>query len=210
MRLKCWKFESQIPLVVDGDLDESARDRVLEHVEHCPSCRRDLRLQAVTHEAIIQDPHQTPAPVYFEGVLEEIHRKMPIRATVDRYGLIDWIRNRSAAASTAMACLFFLWVGAGIAVLDLDGDTGLRASSLETQQARDATPTPRSVRTGNIGLVCEGTPVFDYLEQMTPEQLMHLGIDASPPERKPARLLAWRRQAPSAPVSVRREYPPHA
>ncbi|MCX7017140.1 MAG: zf-HC2 domain-containing protein [Candidatus Sumerlaeota bacterium] len=112
MSATCEKMQSLIPLAVDGDLDEAARARVLAHARSCRRCAEGLAAHSALRAAIGQNAEASPPPLYFEGVLAEIHRRMPMRIPA----VVRPARRRrippQTAASAAAAAMVFLWFGA--------------------------------------------------------------------------------------------------
>ena len=112
MKRICDQIQSRIPLAAQGELDESARAEILDHASGCPSCQGALEFQTRLHGAMIEDPMAAPPPVYFEGVLEEIHRRMPARP--QQYLPARRRFQPQTLATALVAALALLWVGAGL------------------------------------------------------------------------------------------------
>jgi anti-sigma factor RsiW len=111
MNLRCSKIQSLVPLAMDGDVDEHVRAKILAHVAGCPACAEAFQFHLDLRGAIENGPASSPPAVYFEGVLAEIHRRLPtaprdIQTTPRRR-----IQPHSIA-SAAAAALALIWVGA--------------------------------------------------------------------------------------------------
>ena len=82
MFTSCGRMQSLIASSAEGELEESLRAKIREHTAECVDCAQAhafcLRLQA----EIESEPMESPPPVYFEGVLAEIHRRMPVRPVI--------------------------------------------------------------------------------------------------------------------------------
>lgn len=175
MTERCDRIQSLIPLAARGDLDESARAEVARHAEACPHCAPCWQFQLRLQEALTQDPLAAPPPVYFEGMLEEIHRRMPVRARSEAPR-----RRRIApqhAATLMMAALAMLWVGAslGPAVTGLLPPLGFKGMGIHAAAPRmvaAAAPEKPLVLIKGYGLVSTDSELL----RMTPEMRRELGL----------------------------------
>jgi hypothetical protein len=171
-----------------GDLDESARAEALEHVLDCEACFGELRFQRKLHDAIEGMPRTAPPPVYFEGVLAEVHRRMPRRAA-----LVVSVRRlrlpeipKQVAATMGMMCLAAGWFSM-LMTADSPEETihvfenGSRGSSggyLSGSFASSRSNDPNTFR--NVELVwAPGLGLINAdsgLLEMTADQLRELGL----------------------------------
>lgn len=112
MSLNCTVTRRTLPDLAIGDLDESTRAEVLEHALDCEHCFAELRFQRTLTDAIEASPRTASPPVYFEGVLAEVHRRMPRRAapvvSVRRLRLPEI--PKQAAATMGMMVLAAGWL----------------------------------------------------------------------------------------------------
>lgn len=77
MSLACSRVQRLIPEAAEGNLDESLRAELFSHADVCNDCACALDLQIRLHREIATAPLAAPPALYFEGVLAQIHRKMP-------------------------------------------------------------------------------------------------------------------------------------
>lgn len=172
MKRSCDQFRPLIAQAVQGELDESTRAEVLGHAGACPECADCLRFQTRLHAAITQDPAASPPPVYFEGVLAEIHRKMPVLPA--RRALRCRRLEPQVVATAMLAALLFIWIGAGV-ITSLP--TGARPGTNRPQDRAlqvasvPAPPRPMMLVKG-YGLVLADSE----LVKMSPAQRRELGL----------------------------------
>ena len=173
-------MQSLMPSAVEGELDESARAVVAAHTARCEACADAWSFYVRLREGLEGDPAAAPPPVYFEGVLAEIHRRMlapassrPRRARISL--------DRPQLASAVMSGLFAIWLLAGFANLMPDpkqsGAGGVERASVAPSRDREVLSAqvprrPRLVAVAGIGLVSEDSPIL----RMSSEMLEDLGL----------------------------------
>lgn len=168
MKISCETVQSLLPDALRGGLDESARAGVLAHTGSCPDCARDREFAERIQSAIADDPLAAPPSLYFEGVLAEIHARMPASAprsrTARRFRL-----QPQAAASCCMLLLFCLWLAplAGPAAARVLRDSRPPAGSTHAAARtapfadRESMRPPRLVAVAQVGLVAEGSYLLE-------------------------------------------------
>lgn len=121
MTQRCDRILSLIPSAADGDLDEASRAKVVEHTLSCPDCAEAWDFHSRLRYEIEAAPASSPPALYFEGVLAEIHRAMPVVAPHSTKVRSVWRRRprRETWATAMTAALMLMWVGMG-AVARLD------------------------------------------------------------------------------------------
>jgi len=110
---ECHRIQSLIPSAAEGELDEGLRAKIADHTETCPACAAAWEFQSRLRTAVEDDPMASPPPLYFEGVLAEIHRRLPAALPVPR--MRSWrLRFRRETLATALTgALLLIWFGAG-------------------------------------------------------------------------------------------------
>lgn len=180
MKMSCDRVQSLLPEALRGMLDEGTRAEALRHADHCPACAEARRFHSRLHAALTLEPMAAPPPLYFEGVLEEIHRAMPLapprRAPVRRRLL------RPQSMATAMvATLALIWFGSGLMMALGDNITQPPFCSQTHGHLARLTPLSRAAQNRNAKpvTVVEGYGFVaadaEWL-RMSPEQRRELGL----------------------------------
>ncbi|MBI3736679.1 zf-HC2 domain-containing protein [Candidatus Sumerlaeota bacterium] len=148
MKLTCEKIHSLITRAADGELEEGLRAEIVAHARGCPLCAEAWNIQTRVDAALRRAPLAAPPPLYFEGVLAEVHRKMP--DAPDRAAKFQ--KNRiqpQTLASGFMAALILLWLGVSVNFrIDFATSGGARtpaASSSLSRMASASANAPRMV-----------------------------------------------------------------
>jgi hypothetical protein len=104
---RCEETRELLPELALGIADGEERARVLEHVEDCARCRRELERQsAVADELLALAPEQEP-PLGFElGVLRSIEPPAPRRGLLRRFAFIAAIVAAVAITAGGMTLGF--------------------------------------------------------------------------------------------------------
>jgi hypothetical protein len=181
MNPTCARVRSLIPQAVQGELDEASRAVVLDHAEHCPDCRSAREFQARLQRALARDPVSAPPDLYLEGVLAEIHRRMP--SLPDRVAGRRRL-DRRHFASAAIAALFALWIGglaagSGLGRAWPGGPGGRSGLTPALIAAARPMPAPRMVAVAGLGLVSEDSGIL----RLPPAMLRELGLREEEIER---------------------------
>jgi len=195
VRSSCAKMHSLMPSAVEGELDESARAVVAAHTGRCEACADAWSFHVRLREGLEGDPAGAPPPVYFEGVLAEIHRRMPVPVSLrPRRARISL--DRPQLASAVMSGLFAIWLLAGFAHR-MPGPTrsaagGVERASIAPSGDREVLSAqvlrhPRLVAVDGIGLVSEDSPILRMSSEMLGE--LGLGCRGSPSRLRPSRRL---------------------
>ena len=118
----CERCREQIPEVLAGRLDKAARDRVIEHMETCSSCRAEMAELGVVWRGMeaLAAPAAEPQPALRERFLEALHAyeagfeagkiaqlppPKPVRVPVERR---PWYSRMHPAWQVAMAAALLL------------------------------------------------------------------------------------------------------
>lgn len=158
-----------------GELDEHSRAELHAHLEQCPTCDAEHAFEHRLQRALTAQPAPTaaPPPLYFEGMLAEIHRRMPDRARAvppRRWRRGEW---RAHLGSAAMGLVLLLWLGAmGGSLRSGAWINGPAAVPRATLPAPSAAATPRLIALDNAGLM----PVSAELLALSDDQWDALGL----------------------------------
>ena len=111
----CERIQSLIAQVAENECDETTRREVTSHADQCRKCASALDFQRELNRAFNNAGIDSPPQLYFEGVLAEIHRKMP--APRVRHQSIPSKRRyfirRDLLADAVIAACFLFFFGAG-------------------------------------------------------------------------------------------------
>jgi hypothetical protein len=177
MKSTCQRIQAAMPAAVERELDEGAREKILAHARRCPACDELLRFQTDLWEAGKRAPLRSAPPVYFEGVLEEIHRRMPLAPRSVPLQL-RWRLRPQTMATAAVAALAVIWLGAAAGPLTPGGlggfwrDAGPASARSTTIVAAQAVPAPvptPMIAIENIGLVRADSPILQMSASMRRE-----------------------------------------
>ena len=113
--MNCERMREQIPELVDGRLNSGARDRAIEHLESCSSCRAEVAQMGAVWRGLDAMPLPEPDPamrVRFQQMLEAYQAGMQ----QGRRRAAGWWPERAAwrwalAASLALALLMAGGIG---------------------------------------------------------------------------------------------------
>lgn len=177
--MRCSKARSLIPAAIDRELDEASRARLAAHAADCPECRAERDFQTSLAEAIARRPMPAPPDLYFEGVLAEIHRRIPTTSPASRGRARRRRVPREWFATAAVLAMALCWAG-------LAADFGERdpgpASRLAAAESAGGSPVrvsrPRAVAivaVQGIGLVSADSQLL----QMPVAALRELGLNVS-------------------------------
>jgi hypothetical protein len=179
MKADCEKIHSLLPAAAEGELDEAARAEVLEHAQECRDCADALDFQTRLHAAVTGDPEPSPPPLYFESVLEEIHRRMPVRPSAGPRARRP-IFHPPAVATALAAALALVWISAGLTFLP--GGEGFKPGVPVARFARSAADWGSRevsfVLVNGYGLLASDSQVWSYPPELRreiglPEALTH-------------------------------------
>ncbi|MBN1516455.1 hypothetical protein JXA32_07780 [Candidatus Sumerlaeota bacterium] len=179
MKRTALHHDDWIVLLSEDARDETQRARLLERLEDGPARERyefHLRLLDAAREA----PMPASSQVYYDGVLETIHRRMPQSPAPARRRPV-WRISRQAGASLFIYALMLFGVGfsllAGGGLIDENANSA-RMNSSRTMLAQapvrttpNANP-PRAVYVKGLGPVAGG----QALRAMNDSELAQLGI----------------------------------
>ena len=177
MNASCARHHSLIVPAVDGEIHETDRDRLMRHLDACPDCTGAFEFQERLRTAIHEAPLPSPPPVYFEGVLAEIHRRMP-QAPPRAFARPRRPLSSRAFATAFMAALVMVWCGALIDTLRPAGMNdpdvvSARPVLVAKAPAPVARPKPvRLVEVKGYGLVPAGSDRLVTLLQMQREGIL--------------------------------------
>ena len=79
MNRTCAQMQMLAPLAAEGSLDEGERSRLRKHAAGCRECSQAVAFHARLREALESAPLNPPPPLYFEGALAAVHRRLPAR-----------------------------------------------------------------------------------------------------------------------------------
>lgn len=115
LRCDCERIQSLIAQVAENNCDETTRKEVTSHADHCRKCASALGFQRELNRAFSNAGNDAPPQLYFEGVLAEIHLKMPTPRV--RHQSISAKRRyfirRDLLADAVIAASFLFFCGAG-------------------------------------------------------------------------------------------------
>ena len=179
MSLSCARAQSLFSPAIDGEIDEGLRARLNGHLNRCAPCADGFDMQRRIGNAIAEGAAASPPPVYFEGVLAEIHAQMP--ATAGSARVREPMLDRQSLATAIVAALALIWfgsfmLGSSVGVPGRDGGPEGAAAPLAVAAARAAAQTIRASQTvvlvRGIGFVSAQSPIL----KMSPAMLMELGL----------------------------------
>jgi anti-sigma factor RsiW len=139
--MNCEKTQERFADYLTGDLDESGRAEVREHILACPACRGDLEDLTVAWARLGVLPEEQPGgPVRsrFYAMLQEYKEgleaeKKAARAAGSRPGWRDWFTfRRPAFAASFSVLLLVLGLGAGL-LLNGGRVAGVRYATLSRE-----------------------------------------------------------------------------
>jgi anti-sigma factor RsiW len=119
--MNCDRIQSLLPMAVDRTMDESSRAEILHHAQHCPVCQQTLHKQEKLSNLIHDAAQRQPPPLYFEGVLAEIHRKMPVQCTAKAWRQRHRRWEAQQAATAFVSALAAIWLFSIFGVFDSNG-----------------------------------------------------------------------------------------
>ena len=105
---RCERIQSLIPFLTEGNLDEGVRASIHQHAVECAVCAAALEFQLKLQLGIERHPLVPPPKHYFDGVLGEIHQRLPpkiSRHVVDKDR--TWVRETSGSAFVVTLALFW-------------------------------------------------------------------------------------------------------
>ena len=115
VKCDCERIQSLIAQVAENECDETTRKEVTSHADHCRKCASALGFQRELNRAFNNAGNDAPPQLYFEGVLAEIHSKMP--APRVRHQSVSAKRRyfirRDLLADAVVAASFLFFCGAG-------------------------------------------------------------------------------------------------
>jgi hypothetical protein len=105
---RCEETRELLPELALGIADGADRDRVLEHVAECKSCRDELeRFSSVADGVLLLAPAEEPPPGFELGVLREIHPPPPRRRRgLRRLALVGAVAGAVAVTAASMMFAF--------------------------------------------------------------------------------------------------------
>ncbi|MCX7044546.1 MAG: hypothetical protein NTX50_03535 [Candidatus Sumerlaeota bacterium] len=156
MKRICDKIQSSLSDAVQGELHEGLRAEILAHARQCGECAEALEFSERLRAAIEAAPLKEPPALYFEGVLAQIHRRMPAMPARGMARRQRFVLRRETFATALTAALLLIWFGAGF--MGSGGNAARNArdsgrySPGNAAQASAAAPT-RLMAIRGIGLV---------------------------------------------------------
>jgi hypothetical protein len=104
----CTKIREALPEVALGIADGEQRALALEHIAHCPDCRRELeQLSSLTDELIALAPQREPPPGFENRVLDHLDvrqpRRHPARRRLRRVAFAAAVPVVAAATALALS-----------------------------------------------------------------------------------------------------------
>lgn len=107
------QFEAMLPWHVNGTLGPGEREELSSHLQHCPSCRREVELQALIRDRMRRGEQVLPAPMAsLDGLMKRIasYERSSLRLWKQR--LAGWFRGRALERTlVAQAATILLLVG---------------------------------------------------------------------------------------------------
>lgn len=167
--------QSLIPDYVRGTLDETTRAEIARHTRQCAECQGELDFQRRLGAAFEREPLNAPPPVYFEGMLEEIHRKLP--PWVPQKRLVRRKDYLSGMATGMVAALVILWA---ISVIPWRGGDGTTNPSFIERHRAQMIASRESYREPTRLVFAEGRGIVDSKSEImkyTSQQLAELGYE---------------------------------
>jgi hypothetical protein len=187
MNKDCDRVQALLAEALEGCLDEALAADVLAHGRACPECARLARFHSELLAARERgEASLTPPPVYFEGVLAELHRRLPRAGQAEPPRLRRRVSRRGLATAASWMLVGAWCFLAGHEILGGAAQAGQRGMAagltrLERQGfARMSQAAPRLVALEGIGFVPENSPMLKF----TPAQLRDLGLMPCDPERQ--------------------------
>lgn len=187
----CGRNQTLIVAAVHGELDETAREDLRRHIERCDQCGAEWRFQSQMRDAMESSAAAGPPPLYFEGVLAEIHQRMPVAPDAARRRRSLFTIRRESFASAVMTGLAALWLLGGLwessAVQGFLSRGTARSSSALMAAATPAQAVERATLVYIEGLGLQTLDTLKMLARLPLAQQHELGFDLAalkPSERE--------------------------
>lgn len=185
MKTACARARAALALGVHDGLDETGRAAALEHARRCPECADAVGFEIELMGEIERSPLEPLPDHYFQGVLEEIHKRMPARVPAAPGRKRRWEPSREVVATAACVGMALMWWAVartpgpkatdGIAgpksALTLAGGDGNGDEGMRTGPAARVAPAEFVLAKG-IGLTTADAPIL----QLPAELLAEVGI----------------------------------
>jgi predicted anti-sigma-YlaC factor YlaD len=166
----CHGIQMRIADCFDGGVDESTRARVIEHSRSCGRCSAMLAFHAEL-QAVLEEVTPPAPEVYYEGVLAEVHRRLP--AAAPRLRRLHRPRDRRRTAMLAMVAMlgFWAWVGPLSGLWRGIGER-ISAATPAASASPAAFSAPPLVASAAVGLVSSDSTLLE----LSAEQRREMGL----------------------------------
>ena len=164
--MECEKYRELISLYIDGELNESEENELLEHIKNCPLCEKELKELTAISEMLKSAEKEEPPKNFHNDVMAKIRQSQAKPAKKKR----SWAKYTGIAASIC-ALLIVGSVVAVTGVMNFGGMSAADAASPEVYGVSGSTNESfgnfKSEMTVAQSSMPEESPAYNYADYDT-------------------------------------------